>query len=82
MTEQTPDHFLDITREVCPITFVKTKLLIERMLPGEIACVRLSDGEPLQNVPRSVAEHGHTVLRLERETPDTPFYLLTLRKAI
>jgi TusA-related sulfurtransferase len=44
------DYFLDITSDVCPLTFVKTKLLIERMRPGQIAEIRLSRGEPLENV--------------------------------
>jgi TusA-related sulfurtransferase len=62
-------YFLDITPEVCPLTFVKTKLLIERMAVGEIAEVRLKGHEPLDNVPRSVEEHGHTVLSLAPENP-------------
>lgn len=67
MTKIEPDHRLDITDQVCPMTFVRTKLLIERMRPGETAEVRLNPGEPLQNVPRSVREHGHEVLSLEPE---------------
>ena len=31
------DCFLDITSEVCPMTFVKTKLMLERLAPGAIA---------------------------------------------
>ena len=52
------DYFLDITAAVCPMTFVKTKLLIERMSIGEVAELRLPAGAPLANVPRSVQEHG------------------------
>ncbi len=62
-------YFLDITPEVCPLTFVRTKLLIERMAVGEVAEVRLKGPEPLDNVPRSVEEHGHTVLSLAPENP-------------
>jgi len=62
-------YFLDITPEVCPLTFVRTKLLIERMAVGEVAEVRLKGHEPLDNVPRSVQEHGHTVLSLAPENP-------------
>jgi TusA-related sulfurtransferase len=61
------DRFLDITDEVCPMTFVKTRLLIERMTVGEIAEVRLTGEEPLKNVPESVAELGHAILSLEPE---------------
>ena len=62
--------FLDITDEVCPLTFVRTKLLLERMAPGEVAEVRLQGAEPLENVPRSVRDHGHAVLSLEPEKKD------------
>lgn len=61
------DHFLDITAEVCPMTFVKTRLLIEKMAAGETAEIRLTGGEPLENVPNSVTELGHTILSIERE---------------
>jgi TusA-related sulfurtransferase len=88
------DHFLDITADICPLTFVKTKLLIESMAPGEIARVRLKGLEPLENVPRSVREHGHEIVSLAPENaPDTDpaqspgdepredtVYLLDLRK--
>ena len=78
---KSPNLFLDITSDVCPITFVKTKLLIERMRPGEIATVLLADGEPLQNVPRSVREHGHKVLALGPDPQKAGVYVLRLRKS-
>lgn len=58
-------HELDITGEVCPMTFVRTKLRLERMVDGEILRIRLRDGEPLVNVPRALADHGHEILKLE-----------------
>ncbi len=75
------DYFLDITSDVCPLTFVKTKLLIERMSSGQTAEIRLNAGEPLENVPRAVEEHGHAVLGLGPETPGSTVYLLALRTA-
>lgn len=78
------DYFLDITSDVCPMTFVRTKLLIEKMQPGETAAVRLKNKEPLENVPRSVREIGHEVVSLEPETPDTVadgIHLLILKKS-
>ncbi len=74
------DYFLDITPYVCPLTFVKTKLLIEEMSSGQTADIRLNVGEPLENVPRAIAEHGHQVLSLEPVEPDR-VYTLRLRKA-
>jgi TusA-related sulfurtransferase len=83
-TQKLPvEHYLDVTGEVCPMTFVRTKLLIEKMSSGETAVVCLNAGEPLANVPRSVREHGHAVLSLalaDPARPDGP-YLLTFRKA-
>ncbi len=58
-------HFLDITRETCPMTFVKVKLQLARMQPGEQLEVLLSEGEPLENVPRSCEEQGYKVLSIE-----------------
>ena len=61
--------FLDISDDICPMTFVKTKLFLERLGPGALLEVRLKGAEPLSNVPRSVRDHGHEVLRLEPEDP-------------
>lgn len=74
---------MDITDQVCPLTFVRTKLLIERMAPGETAEIRLQGREPLENVPRSVKQIGHAVLGLEPETKDTAadgVHILRIRK--
>ena len=65
------------------MTFVRTRLLIEKMGPGEEAVIRLSGGEPLENVPGSVTELGHAVLGIEREagSPDPGIHRLHVRKA-
>ena len=52
---------LDITELRCPMTWVRTKLELERMAPGEALDVRCPEGEALENVPRSAAEAGHEV---------------------
>jgi TusA-related sulfurtransferase len=52
---------LDITALTCPMTWVKTKLELERMAPGEVLKVACPEGEALENVPRSAAEAGHEV---------------------
>jgi len=58
------------------MTFVRTKLLIEKMQPGE---VRLAGAEPLRNVPRSAAELGHAILSLEAEPGEGPLGVHRLR---
>ena len=67
------------------MTFVKTRLLIEKMSSGERAEIRLVGREPIKNVPASVTDLGHTVLNIEPEEQNTtPGYdivhLLTLHK--
>jgi TusA-related sulfurtransferase len=64
---QLTDHELDITRDVCPMTFVRTRLMIEKMEQGEILAIRLCGDEPLKNVPDSLVELGHRILSLEPE---------------
>lgn len=55
---------VDITDVVCPLTFVKAKVAIEELEDGEILSVKMNDGEPVQNVPRSLKEEGHQILKL------------------
>jgi hypothetical protein len=54
------------------------------MAPGDIAVVRLKGAGPLGNVPRSVREHGHQVIRLEPAEPkalsEDDVHILTVRK--
>ncbi len=52
---------LDITKETCPMTFVKVKLALSRMAAGEQLVVHLKEGEPLNNVPASCEEQGYHV---------------------
>lgn len=58
---QQNDYFLNITADRCPMTFVKTRLMLDKMASGETLCVRLIGEEPLRNVPRSAKELGHIV---------------------
>jgi TusA-related sulfurtransferase len=55
---------LDITKEHCPMTFVKTKIALSKLNSGDIREVLLLEGEPLQNVPKSSTEQGYKVLEV------------------
>jgi len=55
-------HQLDITKDHCPMTFVKTKLKLELLEEGDTLEVLLKAGEPLENVPRTAIEQGFQVL--------------------
>lgn len=61
------DYFLDITGEVCPMTFVKVRLQLEKMAANETLEVRLRGLEPLENVPDSITELGHAVISVRPE---------------
>jgi TusA-related sulfurtransferase len=52
---------LDVTDVTCPLTWVRTKMALERLAPGDELRVRCREGEALENVPRSAAEAGHDV---------------------
>ncbi|MFH1958006.1 MAG: sulfurtransferase TusA family protein [bacterium] len=66
MNDMKIDGKLDLRGVICPMNFVKTKLKLEEMQPGQILEVILDDGEPVRNVPRSVKEEGHKIVKVER----------------
>ena len=55
---------VDITDVVCPVTFVKAKVALDELDDGDVLSIRMNDGEPVQNVPRSIKEEGHKILKL------------------
>lgn len=63
---------LDIRAYACPITWVKTRIALERLRVGESLEVLLAEGEPLESVPRSAAEEGHAVLVSEPAPAEGP----------
>ena len=72
------DDTVDITDKVCPLTFVKAKVAMDELEDGEVIAIRMNDGEPVQNVPRSVKEEGHQILKLVDNEDGT--YNLIVRK--
>jgi len=64
------------------MTFVRTKLYIERMPSGEVLQIRLKGKEPLANIPPSITELGHEILEMNAEIENDPYgvHLLTIRK--
>ena len=53
---------LDIRADQCPITYVRTKLALEALAPGDLLDVVMRRGDSARNVPRSLLEDGHAVL--------------------
>ena len=73
------DTALDVTADLCPMTYVRTRLALDRMNPGQILAVRLRGEDAARNVPNSAVRQGHTVLS-QTAAPDGTVLLL-LRKA-
>lgn len=72
------DDVVDITDVVCPVTFVKAKVALEELEEGQVLSIKMNDGEPVQNVPRSIKEEGHQILKLLSNEDGT--YNLLVRK--
>ena len=78
MADYEIDDTVDITDVVCPVTFVKAKVALEELDDGQILAIRMNDGEPVQNVPRSIKGEGHQILKLN--TNDDGTYTLIVKK--
>lgn len=71
MSDIKADGFVDITDVVCPMTFVKAKVALEELEDGQVLEVRMNEGEPIANVPKSFKEEGHKVLNVENNDDGT-----------
>lgn len=74
------DRVLDLKGEVCPYTFVKSKLELETMEMGQVLSVLVDNGESASNVPRSLDLEGHEVLDVARG--EAAVWNITVRKAV
>ena len=52
---------LDLTGVACPMNWVKARLALEQLDPGERLELLLDEGEPLLSVPASARDDGHSV---------------------
>ncbi len=76
---QTPDAQLDLRGTPCPINFVRTKLRLEQMTPGALLEVWLDPGEPIEQVPDSLAMEGYPIEEVEDRTN---YFALKVRRPI
>lgn len=60
------DKTIDIRGQVCPYTFVRSKLAIEKMNVGEVLEIILDHKAAVENVPRSMENEGQKVLVVEQ----------------
>lgn len=76
MTLTQPDAQLDLRGVPCPLSFVRTKLRLEKMSPGSLLEVWLDSGEPIEQVPDSLRMAGYDVEQLEDRSS---FFALKVR---
>ena len=53
--------FLDITNDKCPITFVKTKIALEKLKSNQYLNIHIKKGEALDGMPESLKELGFKI---------------------
>jgi TusA-related sulfurtransferase len=74
------DAELDLKGEICPYTFVKSKLELEEMELGQVLRVVVDHRPAVENVPRSMKNEGQEVLAIE-QVNDTDWEII-IRKAV
>lgn len=74
--ELVADSLLDVSAETCPMTFVRTRLALDRLAEGQTLLVRLRGAEPRGSVPRTAVEQGHALLAVHDEADGTTLVLL------
>ena len=80
MSDFNIDERVDITDVVCPTTFVKAKIALEELDEGQILSIKMNGGEPVRNVPQSIEEEGHQILKLLDNHDGT--YELIVKKSV
>ena len=60
------DKTVDLKGQVCPYTFVRSKLAIEKMNLGEVLEVILDHKPAVENVPKSMENEGQKVLKMDQ----------------
>ncbi|MGM0471674.1 MAG: sulfurtransferase TusA family protein [Bacillota bacterium] len=69
---------LDLRRVKCPLNFVKAKVALSPLEQGALLEIALDEGEPINNVPDSLASEGHEII--SKEQTDEGYYLLRVKK--
>ncbi|MDO8688928.1 MAG: sulfurtransferase TusA family protein [Dehalococcoidia bacterium] len=75
----TIDQELDLRGEVCPYTFVKSKLALEELEQGQVLRVRVDHRPAVDNVPRSMQNEGQEIVAVSEVGPKE--WTITIRKA-
>ncbi|MBH87837.1 MAG: preprotein translocase subunit TatB [Pelagibacterales bacterium] len=68
-------NIINLSGEVCPMTFVKTRLAIEKINYGERIKVIFDSSEAEVNVPRSLKELNHKIIEINKLDQNN-FYII------
>ncbi len=79
MEDIKPDKTINIKGLICPYTFVKSKIAIENMDVGQVLEILLDYEEASRSIPKSMEDHGHKVLKVEKIN-DTDWVLQILKE--
>jgi TusA-related sulfurtransferase len=60
------DKTIDLKGQICPYTFVRSKLALEKMNLGEVLEIIFDHKPATENVPRSMENEGQKVLKIEQ----------------
>ena len=70
MKHHREDKVCDLRGEICPYTFVKTKLAVEEIQPGQVVRVILDYPPAVNNVIANIEAEGHQVTHYTRASKD------------
>jgi len=77
---QQATRLLDVTGDTCPMTFVRTRLALERLSAGDLLRVLVKGDEPRDSVPRMAAAQGHAVLSTTESAADPSVLEILIRR--
>ncbi|TVQ22521.1 MAG: sulfurtransferase TusA family protein [Leptolyngbya sp. DLM2.Bin15] len=77
--DSSTEHRLDLRGTPCPINFVRTKLYLQKIAPGDRLEVWLDPGEPIEQVPDSLRMEGYLVEAIEDRTE---FFRVTVQRPL
>jgi len=68
--DQKSDITLDIKGEVCPYTFVRSKLALEKMNVGEVLEIITDHQQAREDIPRNFSNEGQQIIAIEQTAAD------------
>jgi TusA-related sulfurtransferase len=77
--ELKPDKTIDLKGEVCPYTFVKSKLALEEMDLDQVLEIVVDHEPAVENVPKSLKNEGQQVLAVDKIN-DTDWKILVKKE--